>query len=1142
MTYNSKWFFITIFFIIIFFIYWFYSETKTSVLIEPDFSSTNNNKSILEKKIVTTNRDSIIIENQILEHIKSDLNTYFDKYVIQEWDTMTSISNTYGISDYRDLILLNSLLWVEFKYLNDEIISVVLQKWYKMFVPKYGTIWIINSKLTDLRKIKYTLEINNKINLANNLDLSYLTNKLYPNTVRGLWIEKILQWFIEAQKYEFDPYLPRIVDVKWQNTISCSNLIRTLLAYSVDKEKLTDDEKLFFQVQWLDAWILPIALQKIGYVQKFNLMNNFSEYLVGTPNPIPKEGQDNYDKGVLELWKYLEINWTPWSIVPFYFRYSDYTKVIAKYNKNKEEKHYNTHQSVLAWIDTISFDARNVWIVAEWRIKSFEESWLKEINIFDYLVNFVQQRWDYWVWALMTWTKKSVRTNLLKFQSLLHIKVNWVSIDLSQEFKKDNDKMFKIKPDDKIEIYWPIMIDWLHMLSSPDESRRKNMNARTRFYFELISIWNFLPSEMLEPKKNTLWIWVKTDDLISELTLKWVYSIKAWYTIESAIMEKIPVYEKEKFNSLDKSDLNYVSNYKKLLNYYYSQQIKALKITWYMQSENDINSGSFNINAPIPYFDTKNISDIFERYVSYMNKKSVEWNSDIYSIKNFIQITTFPLDTYKTLLNRIKDELMYHSNYSNSLEHIGLLSDFNELQQRKFLDKFLSKSEKTKNFVSKDILNWKISEGITIILGLKEIDKIIYDISEESYSVNLKLREVDEYSINLVLNIKQNKNIIENILYMESYIPEGSYWIRRLLKQFLENNSLFQQTFNIFWIKFSTRISSYWDFQLRLSNLYKWLNEEGLDKNQLLKAFSYLEDKRLYDYVLWLDNISKRKITQDLEIVDKINSLLLEYENIDEETKEKYREKIISGLQKILILDDWNGRNIVWKIIWVSLLNDKLNLHFQKLNWILQASGDNLANIYENKEAMESYEKLIILINNLWELNVVYWLAENYLIRNIDLISNKLWKKYSYPELETTSTLWHFVYWRNTFIEHLSLYNIILTNLKKDLDKTYDKTTKEYRNIDSMISYLEQDINKFFNSDNNNVVENIYELFTNKKIKILSVILNNWKDTNLITSILPLKSEFDWNWFRDIFFRYINTRDIKRNWPWVISKIVTLIR
>jgi len=408
--------------------------------------------------------------------------------------------------------------------------------------------------------------------------------------------------------------------------------------------------------------------------------------------------------------------------------------------------------------------------------------------------------------------------------------------------------------------------------------------------------------------------------------------------------------------------------------------------------------------------------------------------------------------------------------------------------------------------------------------------------------VNLKLREVDEYSINLVLNIKQNKNIIENILYMESYIPEGSYWIRRLLKQFLENNSLFQQTFNIFWIKFSTRISSYWDFQLRLSNLYKWLNEEGLDKNQLLKAFSYLEDKRLYDYVLWLDNISKRKITQDLEIVDKINSLLLEYENIDEETKEKYREKIISGLQKILILDDWNGRNIVWKIIWVSLLNDKLNLHFQKLNWILQASGDNLANIYENKEAMESYEKLIILINNLWELNVVYWLAENYLIRNIDLISNKLWKKYSYPELETTSTLWHFVYWRNTFIEHLSLYNIILTNLKKDLDKTYDKTTKEYRNIDSMISYLEQDINKFFNSDNNNVVENIYELFTNKKIKILSVILNNWKDTNLITSILPLKSEFDWNWFRDIFFRYINTRDIKRNWPWVISKIVTLIR
>jgi hypothetical protein len=40
-----------------------------------------------------------------------------------------------------------------------------------------------------------------------------------------------------------------------------------------------------------------------------------------------------------------------------------------------------------------------------------------------------------------------------------------------------------------------------------------------------------------------------------------------------------------------------------------------------MQSENNINLGAFNINAPIPYFDTENITDVFGKYVSNMKEK-----------------------------------------------------------------------------------------------------------------------------------------------------------------------------------------------------------------------------------------------------------------------------------------------------------------------------------------------------------------------------------------------------------------------------------------------------------------------------------------------------------------------------------------
>ncbi len=1129
------------------FLSWLYIDKKNNKIM------LNNNNLILKNNDKTEKIIDKNIQNELSEKIKSDFINYFDKYLIQKWDTMSKIARDHGISNFEDLIVLNSLLWVEFKYKNGNKNSVILQIWYKMYVPKYGMLWIINNKVDQLKKIQYTLELNNKINSDIAIDVWKLWEELYPNMVQWVWIEKMLKWFINTQKQEFDPYFPRIVDIRWQNAVSCANLIRTLLSYSVNKQKLTDKEKLFFQAQWLDAWILPLALKEIWYVQKFNLMNHFSEYLVWTSNPILAENQKSYDNDIIKVWKYLETNWIVWSILPFYFRYSDYTKIVASYNRNKEEKHYNTHQSVLAWIDTISFEARKVWYVRGGQIIKFDDLETKEMTVFDFLTSFVQQRWDYWVWSLMNWTKKVVQDNLHIFHSLVNIKVNWKQIDLSKEFKKDKEKMFKIKPDDKIEIYWPIMIDGIHMLSSPDISRRINMNARTRFYFEFIIIWKFLQSELLEPQENVLWIGVKNDDIIWELDVKGVYSINVWDTVEKAIKDKVLKYEKDSFDNLDKNSDNYDLNYKKLLDYYYSQQIKALKMAWYMQSENNINPSSFNINAPIPYFDNNNISKVFTKYVSNMKNDIIIWNTDIYMIKNFVQVTTFPLDSYKTLLNRIIDELkIYFSNNNyllidnlseNSYSSIDLFLEFNELQQRKFLDIFLNKSQKTKKIVSTDFLNGKISEWITMVLSLNEVNKIIYDIAKETYTPNLNLNPVDEFSIDLVIKLDQNRNVIENILYMESYIPTWSYWIRRLVKQFLENNSFLQQSINIFWKRFGSKITSYWDFQLRLSNLYKWINEEWLNKDQLLKAFSYLKTNKFEDYVVTLDSISKRRVKYDLEIVNDINILLLDYENVDEKTKKDYREDIVSKLQKILVLDDWTWRNIVWKIIWVSLLNDKINLHFQKLNWILQASWENLSNIYNDSQSMESYEKLTILINNLWELKVVYWLAENYFIRIFDIISNKIWKKYEYPKLKTTSTLWHFVYWKNTFLNNLLVYKDIIWNMRIDLKNTYDTKDAKYLLINSTLTNLEQIIDWFYYEDDNrwNIVK-IYDFFKNTKIKESLVLLNDWNDANLITSILPLKSEFVGINFRYVFFRYINNRSIERKWPWFISKIVSLLR
>ncbi|MDP2395624.1 MAG: hypothetical protein Q8S84_05270 [bacterium] len=59
-----------------------------------------------------------------------------------------------------------------------------------------------------------------------------------------------------------------------------------------------------------------------------------------------------------------------------------------------------------------------------------------------------------------------------------------------------------------------------------------------------------------------------------------------------------------------------------------------------------------------------------------------------------------------------------------------------------------------------------------MIINLEKIDKIIEEISVDTHSPDLELSPVDEFVIDLVSPIAQNNNILENIIYMESYTPE----------------------------------------------------------------------------------------------------------------------------------------------------------------------------------------------------------------------------------------------------------------------------------------------------------------------------------------------------------------------------------
>lgn len=1100
----------------------------------------NQNLSISRHKFENPyfSEDTLISNKQkeVYDSIKIDIMQNMDVYSVSKWNTLAQISNDFWLSNYNDLLLLNSLLGKEFRLKNGKKHLVLLSLWEQLFVPKIWKVDTINENLVLLKDIKSTLDLNEIVLSDNSENKNILWEKIYPTKVRWVWIEKMLWWFIWAQKLEFDPYLPHIVDVSRQETVSCANLIRTLMAFSVDRKYLSEEEKSFFRKQWLDAWILPEALKKIWYVQTHNLMNNFSTSMIWSQNPIPKENQEAYENDVIELWKYLETQWVPGTIVPLYFKYSRYKWVVAGYNRWKTDKHYNTHQTIFAGNDTVAFDAKNVWIVKNGFIKPFEELKEWEMTVFDFLTNFIQQRGDYWKSALADWQKKVVQEKLPKIISLIHIKVNWVEINLWEEFSKSKDLSFNIKPDDKIELYWPIMIDWLHMVNSTDPDKRKNMNARPRFYFEMIGIDTFYVSESLEPQNGSIWVWLNHKEVFWELKTKWVYALKRWDTAESAIKDKILRYEKDKFDALDKNAADYQEKYDRLLNRFFWLQIKALKVTWYMQSENDINKWSFNINAPIPYFDPKNIDEVFVSYINQRKQDKKSPNENLHIMRSYVQDTTFPLDNYKSVVNRVGEELEFHAKYNSDIfPNLYLFSQFNELQQRIFLEQFLNKAKKSKKIDVKEFLNGKISEWINMILSLEEADKIVSEISKVTYSKDVSLSPVDQFAIDLVVKLEQNNNILENIMMVENYTPVWSHGMRRFLKQTLEHNPSLQQDFTIMGKRIKSKISSYWDFQLRLTNLDKWLHEEWPNKEQLLKAFFYFESKEFIDYVSTLDNDIKNRIRSDLNVVWQIKSLVLNYDLVDEETKKTYLTVIKWKLQSILLLDDGSWENIVWKIVWASLLNDKMNLHFQKFNGILQASGERIDDIYIDNKKMESYEKVAILINNMWERNVVYWLTENYLIRIFQSIEKLLWKKYSYPRLEKTSMLGQFIYGTSVFKKDILNYQEILLQIKNDLNTVYDPTNNQHRILVDILNELLIIFHSFIDENNKNLtISTIYELFSNQKIKDSLKLLEN---NDLYTSILPMESEFSWIEFRNSFFRYL-TPGLERRPPWLLSGLI----
>lgn len=1491
---------------------------------------------------------------EILEQ-RDKLKKNAKEYPIQKGDTVASIAKKFGLENYIDLINFNRLLGVEFKERGTKGTNFTIRPHIEGEAAKIGTdtlyvpadIEVFKENLKQIRLITDAMRQNELVARRDTKALrKEIGREIFPTKPVSLGAG-LLNGFASNQEITLDPEHPRIVDIARQKNVSCANLIRTLMGNAMDVGDLKPGEKAFFRKQNVDAWMLPEELKKVGFTQKKNLMTSFDTERVGQNDPMPPEKQADYDRQVLELGKYLETEGKPFSLMPIYFRHSNYRGVVAGFNQGKkpEERHYNTHQSMFLrngeltvpareipeikngqaipfgvdkdkiqkeiaklqasqgqaengltknkgevldaldkeWSDNkvvktftvdkimaryvahlngeakdkqldairkvvesenigtiqtelsrlikypvteddakylVSLQSRkrktidgvkairehvagkpaitdneaitvdtatesgiqgtklaqaisaynaavnkvngckksiedrkkmlenidkadvakreeivklsleNAQLLTDMRkaetdrdkmkpevialldpktnpeiekalsylsrrvqklvgetergpkterflkaleandretlvtkfhqseadvdylrsflkkrdkfiatiesvktelglqsairaipenefskalpadhpllakIKSYNENIgtintskhkiaeneermkeKKALEVSEYVYSFIAHRADYSS-ALGKEGKSRIIEGIKKNADIIHLTINGKKLDLAAELAKPEKDRLRINPDDTVSISGPLLVHGMHRLH-PDPDKKENMNATTRFYFEFAATQTFYPTELLEPTKDSSFALASFDTPAKNLKTKGTYDLRykrdesgtimrdkrghaLSESIDEVLKARIPQFEREAFAKLNPEDPKYQEKYDALIQRYYSEQIKALQLSGFLQDETTLNKSATNLNRPIPYFDVngnegKALQTAFNEHITTRKSERKQENADTMAFREYLQVEVFPGDTYATIFRRISDYIPQSGSHLKKYPNIRVLSQINDLQKLSFLERIVPEAITNKRTpTAEDLLQNKIKAGGKFILHYQNIDAILGELrnSDSQPSIGSILRKTDKDVIALTVPFNQNRSLIERALYVESYVnPDANGpWYkpsRRFIKANLEpsNQALPVRMLNALDERITGKrhleAKSLGDFQIRIQGLKNGWNTEWPREEHVRGAFSALFRKEAIDYVTqtMATHPDKKRIEEDLSIAHRAR-MITEKSELDKRDFEMLTEL----LSTLFRLDDGSGSNVVGKILSASLLNDKINNHFRKLNGVLEASGENPRAIQTNPQSRESYEDMILMANNLGETNVVYGLAENRLIRLLEKsgIVAKNGITLSHPELQTSGLSGSIKYGSNTFIAHvrqivqqIDISGKPVKNLLTEataLKEYYDgkgvqplPETDRIRQENVIMGAVSAFCNRVFEAEKKTgaardkaLKEAILDFNRDPALK---TVLENYAydaenpKARISASILPTEEERRGRGFRDTFFNYIRKTD-----------------
>ena len=393
----------------------------------------------------------------------------------------------------------------------------------------------------------------------------------------------------------------------------------------------------------------------------------------------------------------------------------------------------------------------------------------------DMMIDFVASRADFRS-SFGPNFRNTVFSGFSKYPEMVEVEVNGKKLDMKAELVafKAGKPVTVVTPKDSVRLTGPMMLDGEIQATHDDEARTKRMNARTRFFYEFAATI-YLPTEVLTPKEDTLPERTDFDGPESDLSQKYLYSLRHGDTLVSVLKNRIARYE-----GIAASDPKRAQK----INEHYKWQLRGLKMDGFMQTESEFNPGAVNENRIIPYYDVRTVPAVWKKYLADRRVADLEFERTV--AIPYLRVATIDgagIDTKRKLFREITDRIAASESRLVELPALREVLSFNDFQYELFMKRFFERSlNDSKASESSDFFR-DIRPNRNFYIRYEELAEIAAEIADATALSVPELKTVDAEVIDAVIKNRHNASLAKNILATETYSVEGGTGLRKLLKR-----------------------------------------------------------------------------------------------------------------------------------------------------------------------------------------------------------------------------------------------------------------------------------------------------------------------------------------------------------------------